>query len=156
MDTQFTLKLGGLDHPQIISLLEEHLSDMQATSPPESKHALDIDGLKLSSIQFFSLWDAQTLAGFAAYKKLNAQQGEIKSMRTAKQYRGQGVASILLEHIIQSTKQSGFSLLSLETGSMAYFKPARKFYAKHGFCHGAPFSDYSLDPNSVFMHKNLD
>jgi putative acetyltransferase len=155
VDKPYSLKLGNVTHPSIILLLEEHLADMQATSPPESKHALDIEALQSSSVQFWSLWDNTTLAGFAGYKCLNKYQAEIKSMRTAKTYRCLGIADILLRHIIANVKKNGFTKLSLETGSMAYFEPARKLYTKHGFNYGEPFASYTHDPNSLFMHKHL-
>ncbi|MFT6267941.1 MAG: putative acetyltransferase [Alphaproteobacteria bacterium] len=155
MDKTYSLKLGDITHPSVILLLEEHLADMQATSPPESKHALDIQGLQAASVQFWSLWDDNKLVGFAAYKCLNKYRAEIKSMRTAKEYRGLGVADILLRHIITKTKNDGFKELSLETGSMAYFMPARALYIKHGFDYGEPFASYTHDPHSLFMHKRL-
>ncbi|MCY8140428.1 GNAT family N-acetyltransferase, partial [Bacillus inaquosorum] len=45
--------------------------------------------------------------------------------------------------------------LSLETGSMASFEPARKLYEGFGFQYCEPFADYVEDPNSVFMTKKL-
>lgn len=38
--------LDDLKGPEIAALLTEHLEDMRATSPPESVHALDLDGLR--------------------------------------------------------------------------------------------------------------
>lgn len=45
--------------------------------------------------------------------------------------------------------------LSLETGSMGFFLPARRLYQKFGFVECAPFGRYQDDPNSVFMTKRL-
>lgn len=147
----FKIKLDDLTGSQIIALLEEHLDDMQATSPPESKHALDLERLKVSSVKFWTIWDNDNLAGCAAYQKLDATHAEIKSMRTASSYKGKGVASTLLKHLIKDAELSGFKRLSLETGSMDYFKPARSLYLKHGFTYCKPFSNYVEDPNSKFM-----
>ena len=41
------------------------------------------------------------------------------------------------------------------TGTEDYFAPARRLYARHGFTECAPFADYVLDPNSVFMELRL-
>ncbi|REL36352.1 GNAT family N-acetyltransferase [Thalassotalea euphylliae] len=149
------IQLDDLSSKQVLALLQEHLDDMQATSPPESKHALDLDGLKHPSVKFWCLWDSTTLAGFAAYKQLDNKHAELKSMRTSANYKNQGIATRLLTHIISDAKANGYTRISLETGSMAYFKPARALYQKHGFEYCSPFSDYAEDPNSKFMTLSL-
>jgi putative acetyltransferase len=151
----FDIKLDDLTGDPIIALLNEHLAEMQATSPPESKHALDLTALKDPSVKFWTIWKKHDLAGFAAYKKLNDTHAEIKSMRTSSNYRHQGVAAMLLKHLMKDAYASGFNRLSLETGSMDYFKAARALYLKHGFKDCLPFSDYVEDPNSRFMTIEL-
>ncbi|MCD8550768.1 MAG: GNAT family N-acetyltransferase [Shewanella xiamenensis] len=149
------ITLDDLKGPEIAALLQEHLEDMRATSPPESVHALDLDGLRQPNIRFWTLWDGRNLAGCGALKWLDAEHAEIKSMRTAATYKQQGVASQILQHLINDAKAAGVQRLSLETGSMAFFLPARSLYAKFGFELCGPFADYTLDPNSLFMTKRL-
>jgi putative acetyltransferase len=38
---------------------------------------------------------------------------------------------------------------------MTAFEPARRLYLSHGFTYCGPFADYVLDPNSVFMTREL-
>ncbi|MCW0201423.1 GNAT family N-acetyltransferase [Rhodanobacter thiooxydans] len=95
------------------------------------------------------------LAGFGALKHLTESHAEIKSMRTAASHLRQGVASRLLQHIIQEAVARGYSRLSLETGSMAFFEGARRLYASSGFVSCPPFGSYKADPNSVFMTRRL-
>jgi putative acetyltransferase len=76
-------------------------------------------------------------------------------MRTAPERRGDGIAAMLLEHIITEATRMGFTRLSLETGSYEFFLPARKLYEKFGFDYCGPFADYRADPNSVFMTRHL-
>ncbi|MEL4341347.1 GNAT family N-acetyltransferase [Shewanella xiamenensis] len=147
--------LDDLKGPEIAALLTEHLEDMRATSPPESVHALDLDDLRQPNIRFWTLWDGHNLAGCGALKWLDAEHAEIKSMRTAATYKQQGVASQILQHLINDAKAAGVQRLSLETGSMTFFQPARSLYAKFGFELCSPFADYVLDPNSLFMTKKL-
>lgn len=149
------IKVDDLSGPEIAALLEEHIADMRAASPPESKHALDLDGLRQPEITFWTVWEGSTLAGCGAIKMLDAQHAEIKSMRTARAYRQKGVAAALLRHIIDEARQRGLHRLSLETGSMVFFEPARQLYARFGFSYCGPFADYSEDPNSVFMTRLL-
>lgn len=149
------IKIDLLDGQEIVALLNEHLEDMYATSPPESIHALDLDALKKPDITFWSAWDEGELLGCAALKQLDETHAEIKSMRTARTARNRGVASQLLKHVLNVAKERNYSRLSLETGSMEFFKPARTLYEKHGFEYCPPFADYQPDPNSEFMTKKL-
>ena len=147
--------VDDLTGPEIAELLEQHLQDMRATSPPESKHALDLAALRDHSITFWTIWDQKLLAGCIALKRLTSQHGEIKSMRTANGFARQGVASRLLDHLLQEAHNQGYQRLSLETGSREYFEAARNLYAKHGFTECKPFADYQEDPNSIYMTKEL-
>ncbi|WP_272909887.1 GNAT family N-acetyltransferase [Vibrio floridensis] len=140
-----------LEHQQVIQLLEEHLQDMYATSPAESVHALDLSALKHPDVTFWTGWREGTLLGCTALKRLSHQHGELKSMRTSLHARGTGVASTLLQHLITEAKQQGYKQISLETGSMAFFAPARALYEKFGFEYCGPFGNYQADPNSCFM-----
>lgn len=140
---------------QIKALLQEHLDDMYATSPAESVHALDIEALRQSNVEFWTAWNEQELLGCIALKALDSKHAEIKSMRTAHNARGKGVAKTLLNHLVSQASERGFSRLSLETGTEDYFTAARTLYSGHGFVECDPFSDYVLDPNSVFMTRQL-
>ncbi|HEY6458365.1 MAG TPA: hypothetical protein VIY90_24055 [Steroidobacteraceae bacterium] len=72
-----------------------------------------------------------------------------KDVRVGSSPRRRGPA--VLRHIIAAARGQGMERLSLETGSWPCFEPARVFYRRHGFVDCAPFADYRLDPNSVFM-----
>jgi len=61
----------------------------------------------------------------------------------------------MLRHIIAEAERRSYRRLSLETGAMDYFEPARKLYSNFGFVRSAPFDQYIEDPNSVFMTKEL-
>jgi len=150
------IKPDDLTGPEIAALLREHLQCMADVSPPESRHALNLDGLRRPEITFWTIWDGSTLAGCGALKDLGERHGEIKSMRTARTHLRQGVAGRMLQHIITEATDRGYTRLSLETGSMSYFYPAHALYAKHGFQKCAPFSAYREDPNSVFMTLLLE
>jgi putative acetyltransferase len=159
---EYRIQIDDLNGPEIAALLEDHLADMNATSPPESKHALDLDGLKQADITFWTLWhqsaegEDEQLAGCCAVKRLNSHHGEIKSMRTAAAFRRRGVARRLLEHLIGEAQSQRLRQLSLETGSMDYFAAARALYSQFGFDVCEPFGDYCEDPNSVFMTKYIE
>lgn len=128
---------------------------MARTSPPESIHALDVDGLRAPNVTFWTIWDAADLVGCGALLELDRTHGEIKSMRTAQGHRRRGVAAQMLRHIVAEAERRAYRRLSLETGSMAAFAPARALYARFGFVPCEPFGSYVRDPNSVFMTRSL-
>jgi putative acetyltransferase len=149
------IKVDDLAGPEIQRLLQEHLDSMYSLSPPESVHALDLEALRGPDITFWSVWDANDLLGCGALNELDPFHGEINSMRTAVAHRRKGVAKRLLEYIIDEARRRGYERLSLETGSMAAFEPARNLYAAFGFKYCDPFADYVPDPNSSFMTLDL-
>ena len=146
---------GDLSDPRVVALLQIHLTSARAATAPGSAHALDISGLQSPDISFWTIWEDETLLGFGALKRLSADHGEVKSMHTAQAMRGRGAGTAMLRHIIATARANGMSRLSLETGSMEYFEPARALYIRHGFVECPPFADYVLDPNSVFMSLGL-
>jgi putative acetyltransferase len=155
----------------VLRLLDEHLTDMFATSPAESVHALDHTALLAPTITFWTARDDDgTLLGCCALSRLDGSDGadgadgadgpdgaygEIKSMRTAGPARGRGVASALLDAVLAEARRREYPRVSLETGAEDYFAPARRLYARHGFVECGPFGAYVLDPHSVFMTLEL-
>ena len=135
----------------VLALLEEHLRNMHEISPPESVHALDVSGLKLPGITFWSVRDEGLLLGCGALKELDSAHGEVKSMRTPASLRRRGAGRAVLFHIIAVARSRRYRRLSLETGAAEAFAPARRLYETAGFTYCGPFADYRPDPNSVFM-----
>ncbi len=121
------------------ALLQRHLEFAHATTPPEGVHALDTGGLLDPAVTFFSLRQDDELIAIGALKELDARHGEVKSMHTAAAARGSGAGRAMLAHIIGVAAQRGYERLSLETGSMAAFGPARALYASAGFTLCGPF-----------------
>lgn len=150
-----SIRVDDLSGPEIAAFLEEHVLEMKAVTPPESKHALDLDDLRKPEITFWTAWDGRNLVGCCALKELDGTHAEIKSMRVAAMHRGKGLGSTLVVHLINAGHQRGYHRLSLETGAMPFFEPARRLYQKHRFELCGPFGSYQLDPNSVFMTLRL-
>jgi putative acetyltransferase len=128
---------------------------MSQLSPPESVHALDLDGLRKREITFWTAWSGSALLGCGALNELTPVHGEIKSMRTASTHRRKGVARAILAHIIDESRKRSYARLSLETGAMQAFEPAQRLYRSFGFANCPPFAGYIEDPNSVFMTRAL-
>lgn len=153
--TDLVIRPDDLTHPAVHALLAEHLSDMYATSPAESVHALDLDRLRGPGITMLTAWADGELLGCGALSVLDATHGELKSMRTTRAARGRGVASRVLERLLDEARSRGLTRVSLETGTQEYFAPARRLYLRHGFVECPPFGAYVPDPNSVFFTREL-
>lgn len=161
-----------LTHPQVLSLLDEHLAGMRAASPPECVFALDLDGLRRPEITFLTAWrrpagastdpsagDEGELVAMGALKELTPTtateggHGELKSMRTSARHLRQGAAQAILTELLTLARQRGYARVSLETGSTPPFDAAIAMYRRFGFVECGPFADYREDPFSRFMSR---
>lgn len=144
--------------PDVAALLDEHLAEMRATSPPESVHALPHDALARPDVRMVAAWtdeEPPVLLGVGALRTHPGLLGELKAMRTPQAARGRGVAAAVLEHLVDVARADGLQRVSLETGAEEHFAPARRLYARRGFVECEPFADYGPDPLSVFMTLDL-
>ncbi len=134
------------------ALLARHLTFALSTTPPEHSFALDVDALLDPAITFYSYRaGGEQLLGVGALKELDAGHGEIKSMHTAQAARGRGVGRAMLSHLLGVARARGYGRVSLETGTMAEFAPARALYSSAGFIACGPFGDYQPSPDNCFM-----
>jgi putative acetyltransferase len=151
----FTIDIEDPRRDDITALLERHLEFCNTHTPPENVYALDLTGLLEPSITVFALRRDGELLGVGALKELDASHGEIKSMHTAAAARGLGVGTAIVEHLLATATARGYSRVSLETGSMDAFAPARSLYAKAGFAPSGRFGEYPDSPTSSFMTRAL-
>ena len=141
--------------PRLAAFLQAHLDDMEPTAPPESRHALDLSALQADGVRLWVGTVGDDLVATAALAALAGRHEELKSMRTDPGLRGRGLASRMLAHVLDDARSRGVARVSLETGSMAFFEPARRIYARAGFVACPPFGSYVDDPNSTFMTLDL-
>ena len=146
---------GNFDNAEVHELLTKHFIELRAASPKGSVHVLDIPGLKVSSIKFWSLWQDDKLMGCGALKFLDNEHGEFKSIRIHDDFRRVGNGINVINHLINEAKKLNIIKLSIETGSGDFFKPARKLFKLCGFEICGPFAHYKVDVNSVYLTKNL-
>jgi putative acetyltransferase len=148
-------KVDDLSGAPTRALIARHLAGMRAISPEKSVHALDVDKLRAADVTFWSVWIGEEIAGCGALKVLAATRGELKSMRVADKFLGQGIGRAILEHLMAEARARGMETLWLETGSTEPFLPALRLYESAGFVRCGPFEGYSNDPFSVFMTRRL-
>ena len=147
---------GNFDHPEVNQLLKKHFVELKAASPKGSAHVLDISGLKVSSIKFWSLWENDQLMGCGALKFLDKNHGEFKSIRVHDDFRGKDNGAKVINHLINVAKRLKIKKLSIETGAGNFFSPARKLFTNCGFKPCPPFAHYKEDANSLYFTKLLD
>ena len=147
---------GNFDNPKVHELLSKHFVELRAASPEGSAHVLDIPGLKVSSIKFWSLWQDENLIGCGALKFLDESHGEFKSIRIHDNFRNKGYGINVINHLINEAKKLKIKKLSIETGAGDFFLPARKLFKKCKFDECQPFAHYKEDVNSVYLTKIID
>ena len=147
---------GNFDNPKVDELLSKHFVELRAASPEGSAHVLDINGLKVSSIKFWSLWQDENLIGCGALKFLDESHGEFKSIRIHDNFRNKGYGIDVINHLINEAKKLKIKKLSIETGAGDFFLPARKLFKKCNFEECQPFAHYKEDVNSVYLTKIID
>ena len=147
---------GNFDNPEVHALLVKHFIELRSVSPVGSTHVLDIDGLKDSTIKFWSLWKRDELLGCGALKFLDKEHGEFKSIRIHDNFRKQGQGINVINHLITEAKKLKIKRLSIETGAGDFFIPARKLFKKTGFTVCEPFAHYKEDINSVYFTMLID
>ena len=147
---------GNFDHPKVNELLKNHFIELRAASPKGSVHVLDIPGLKIPSIKFWSLWKDDQLMGCGALKFLEKDHGEFKSIRVHDNFRKKGNGIKVINHLIDEAKKLEIKRLSIETGAGEFFIPARKLFKKCGFETCKPFAHYKEDVNSVYLTKIIN
>ena len=147
---------GNFNNPEVNELLTKHFIELRAASPEGSAHVLDIPGLKIPSIKFWSLWQNDMLMGCGALKFLDKGHGEFKSIRIHDDFRRAGNGINVVNHLINEAKKLNIIRLSIETGAGNFFKPARKLFEKCGFEKCGPFAHYKEDINSIYFTRILE
>ncbi|GAA0623392.1 GNAT family N-acetyltransferase [Brevundimonas kwangchunensis] len=155
MSQPFDIRIDDLSGQPTRDLLALHLRGMQAYSPPESVHALDLSALSGPDITVWTVWRGEAIAGIGALRQHPGGVGELKSMRTHPEHLRQGVAAALLEHLIAEARVRGLTRLSLETGSGDAFEPALALYRRRGFANGDAFGGYEATDFNQFLHLDI-
>ena len=147
---------GNFDHPEVNKLLTKHFIELRAASPEGSAHVLDIPGLKVPTIKFWSLWESEKIFGCGALKFLDNEHGEFKSIRIHDDFRNKGYGIKIIDHLIYEAKKLDIKRISLETGAGKFFDPARRLFKKCNFEPCQPFAHYIEDKNSLYLTKLIN
>ena len=144
---------NNFEDPKVNELLNKHFIELRSVSPKGSTHVLDIPGLKIPSIKFWSLWENNNLVGCGALKFLEDKHGEFKSIRISDKYRNKGLGKKIIDYLIEEAIKLNIKKISVETGTGNFFEPARKLFKKCKFEPCEPFAHYKVDINSLYLTK---
>ena len=153
MTEPIAIRADDLSGAEIRALVALHLAAMHDHSPPDKVHALPVDALRSEGVTFYSAWIGDDLAGMGAIRQLEADHGEVKSMRVAPGFVRRGVGQAMLLHLIAVARERGYRRVSLETGTGDAFAPAIGLYRKHGFVPCPAFAEYVADGFSQCMTR---
>lgn len=148
-------QIDDLRSPDVQALIAEHLQGMHGSSPPGHVNALALDALRQPDVTFWSVWDGNALCGCGALRALDAKTGEVKSMRTRAAFLRHGVGQFVLDEIVRTARDRGYTHLFLETGTGPAFEPAHALYLRNGFTWCGAFGDYEATEFNVFMTRAL-
>ena len=144
---------GNFENPEVNELLIKHFKELKSVSPEGSAHVLDIPGLKIPSIKFWSFWENEKLMGCGALKLLDKEHGEFKSIRVHDDFRNKGNGIKVINLLIDESRKLNIKRISIETGAGKFFEPARKLFKMCNFDHCKPFAHYKEDINSIYLTK---
>lgn len=148
-----TIRIENPDQPEIRIMLAEGDAYYATLYPAESNHLVNVATLQTPDTSFYVARVDGALHGIGAVLR-QRDYGEIKRMYVAPKARGLKLGSRLLAALEADARAVGISCLRLETGVKQ--SEAIALYRKSGYREIAPFGAYQLDPNSLFMEKNLD
>ena len=134
-------------------VLVAHLRLAHEVTPPEGVHALDVDGLLDPTVVFFSARSDDVVVAVGALKHLDESHAELKSMHVVESARRGGVGRAMVGHLLAVAAERGYRRVSLETGTMDAFAPARALYAAAGFEPCEPFGEYVASATSACMTR---
>jgi putative acetyltransferase len=133
----------------LITELEAHLEPFY---PSTSRHGMSVGRLLAEGVAFFVLRSNGTPAGCGGVKLFD-DYGELKRMYVREQFRGQGFARLMLDHLAEYTRAQGITTLRLETGIHQH--AAISLYERMGFERIGPFGPYTDDPLSLYFEKRM-
>ena len=94
-----------------------------------------------------------TAAGCGCFKTFDKNTAELKRMFVDDQFRGKGIGEAILIELEKWAKESGYSSIVLETGTVQ--TGAVALYKKHGYWVIPNFDPYAGNELSICFKKNL-
>ncbi len=104
------------DAQLLIAELETHLAPFY---PATSRHGYSVEKLIKQGVAFFVVRQNGVPAGCGGVQFFGTEYGELKRMFVRPQFRGLGLAKLMLEHLEQYARDRYIKILRLETGGLS-------------------------------------
>jgi len=147
----YTMKEVKYDNNDFQKLCQK-LDDFQNEIFPEriELKMSALDGLnKIEKI--FLIYDGNNVIASGGLKPVNNEIAELARMYTDDNYRGQGLAKMIIQNVINYAKEKGYKKIILDTWKDS--ASARKLYTSLGFIERPPF-DAQTFQNSFSTYDN--
>ena len=141
------------DTPDAVILIEELETFLAPFYPATSRHGYSVEKLIKQGVAFFVIRQDGIPAGCGGVQFFGTEYGELKRMFVRPQFRGLGLAKLMLEHLENYTRERHIRLLRLETG--IHQTEAIGLYERWGFQRIPHFGEYVDDPLSIFFEKKI-
>lgn len=139
------------DSPDFRGLVQ--LLDQDLALRDGADHAFYAQFNKIDKINHVVLaYEEEKPVGCGAFKPYDEQLVEIKRMFVLPEYRGQGVAPVVLAELERWAKELHYAGYVLETGKKQ--PEAIRLYEKSGYQRIPNYGQYASVENSVCMQKN--
>ena len=156
--------ISAYDRIEDIRSLFSEYTDMLVSINPEFHLYLDIqhydDEKENPSLKYalpdgrlyLDISDDGIARGCIALRKLSDGKGEVKRLYVRPEYRGKGIATALVERIIEDARDIGYKELYLDT--LPELESAVKLYKSFGFEETGQYNDSPVD-KTIFMKLSL-
>ncbi len=135
------------------ALIEELEGELAPHYPSESRHGYSVERLLAEAVAFFLIRENGVPAGCGGVKLVGTKYAEVKRMYVRPQFRGLGLARLMLNHLADYAQRHDVHILRLETG--IHQQAAIHLYEGMGFQRIPPFGEYKEDPLSRFYEKHI-
>ena len=152
MDNRITIKSVDPTRSEVVTLIRQLDAYQESMYPPESNHLDSVDELSKTNVIFLVAYINSEICGIGSVKIFD-EYGEIKRVYVPKKFRGIGIAKAIVKKLEGHLLKNSVAMARLETG--IYQHEAIDLYKKLGYSEIAPFGDYTEDPLSVFMERDL-
>lgn len=156
--------ISAYDRIEDVRSLFSEYTDMLVSINPEFHLYLDIqhydDEKENPSLKYalpdgrlyLDVSDDGIARGCIALRKLSDGKGEVKRLYVRPEYRGNGIATALVERIIEDARNIGYKELYLDT--LPELESAVKLYKSFGFEETGQYNDSPVD-KTIFMKLSL-
>ena len=152
MDNRIAIKSVDPTRSEVVTLIRQLDAYQESMYPPESNHLDSVDELSKTNVIFLGAYINSEICGIGSVKIFD-EYGEIKRVYVTKKFRGIGIAKAIVKKLEGHLLKNSVAMARLETG--IYQHEAIDLYKKLGYSEIAPFGDYTEDPLSVFMERDL-